>query len=172
MTDIQQKPLTTKQEKFCREYLLTGNASEAYRRAYDCSNFKPESVWTKSCVLLADVKVRSRIDELKNDLEELLGITKATEIKELQRIKNRSLKPEPKMIWQKNEDGKMEQVQEEDEDGNLVFQFDSAGANSAQDKIMKAMGYYSADKTQFLGKDGKPTDPVIQVEIIKPKKNE
>lgn len=27
--------LTLKQEKFCHEYLKTGNASEAYRRAYD-----------------------------------------------------------------------------------------------------------------------------------------
>jgi hypothetical protein len=43
--------------------------------------------------------------------------------------------------------------------GEGVFQYDSAGVNSAVDKIMKAMGYYAADKTQFLGKDGKPVDP-------------
>jgi hypothetical protein len=60
---------------------------------------------------------------------------------------------------------KFDKIQKEEvqvidpETGEGVFQYDSAGVNSAVDKIMKAMGYYAADKTQFLGKDGKPVDP-------------
>lgn len=138
--------LTAKQEKFCREYLLCGNQSEAYRRAYDAEKMKAETIWSNASVLMTNPKVKARIEALKEDLEHLLGITKATEIKELIRIRQRCLKPEPKMIWVKNDKGKMEHVQEEDEEGNLVWQFDSAGANSAQDKILKAMGYYAAEK--------------------------
>ena len=33
--------LTPKQEAFCLAYMETGNASEAYRRAYDADNMKP-----------------------------------------------------------------------------------------------------------------------------------
>jgi hypothetical protein len=157
--DTKKKQLTMKQENFCREYLLCGNASEAYRRAYNVENMKPETIWNEATKMLKNPVISTRINELKSDLEELLGITKATEIKELIRIKNRCLKPEPKMIWQKNEHGKMEQVQETDEDGNLVWTFDSAGANAAQDKILKAMGYYAPEKSQLIGKNGTPVDP-------------
>ena len=57
--------LTPKQEKFCLEYLKTGNASEAYRRAYDASKSKPESVNRLAKALIDNVKIASRIDELK-----------------------------------------------------------------------------------------------------------
>ncbi|MGL4546014.1 MAG: terminase small subunit, partial [Plesiomonas sp.] len=36
--------LTEKQEKFCKALIETGNQSEAYRRAYNTENMKPESV--------------------------------------------------------------------------------------------------------------------------------
>lgn len=58
--------LTEKQEKFCQSYLDTdGNASEAYRMAYDTSNMKPESVWTNASQLLDNTKVAQRIDEIR-----------------------------------------------------------------------------------------------------------
>ena len=57
--------LTPKQEKFCLEYLKTGNASEAYRRAYDASKSKPESVNRLAKAMLDNVKIASRLDELK-----------------------------------------------------------------------------------------------------------
>ena len=36
--------LTPKQERFCQVYIETGNASEAYRAAYNAEKMKPESV--------------------------------------------------------------------------------------------------------------------------------
>jgi len=36
--------LTPKQETFCLEYLKTGNASEAYRIAYDAKDMKPATI--------------------------------------------------------------------------------------------------------------------------------
>ena len=60
------KPLTLKQEKFCQYYVDTeGNASEAYRMAYDSSKMKPESIWVAACRLLKDAKVTLRINEIK-----------------------------------------------------------------------------------------------------------
>ena len=61
-----EKPLTFKQEKFCNYYVDTeGNASEAYRMAYDALKMKPESIWVAACRLLKESKVSLRINEIK-----------------------------------------------------------------------------------------------------------
>jgi phage terminase small subunit len=59
------KPLTMKQEKFCQAYVETGNASEAYRRAYDASKTKPDVIHVKASQLLADGRLSVRVAELK-----------------------------------------------------------------------------------------------------------
>lgn len=56
--------LTPKQEAFCLAYLETGNASEAYRRAYRPAKMTDKSVNEKASQMLAMVKIRSRLDEL------------------------------------------------------------------------------------------------------------
>lgn len=56
--------LTPKQERFCLAYLETGNASEAYRRAYNASKMKPNSINVNASKLLADAKVTLRLKEL------------------------------------------------------------------------------------------------------------
>lgn len=61
-----EKTLTLKQEKFCQYYVDTdGNASEAYRMAYDASKMKPESIWVTSCRLVKEPKVALRINEIR-----------------------------------------------------------------------------------------------------------
>ncbi len=58
--------LTVKQEAFAQAYVETGNASEAYRRAYDVGeNTKDETVWRKAAELMDNGKVTARIEELQ-----------------------------------------------------------------------------------------------------------
>ena len=58
--------LTLKQEKFCQYYVdIDGNASEAYRMAYDCTKMKQESVWRNAHALMQNIKVTSRIKEIR-----------------------------------------------------------------------------------------------------------
>lgn len=78
--------LTIKQEKFCNKYLECGNASEAYRYAYDCSKMSNNSVWCNASQLLADTKVAQRLEYLKNHLAEAAGITALQIIREHQKI--------------------------------------------------------------------------------------
>ena len=62
----EEKALTLKQEKFCHYYVDTdGNASEAYRMAYDAAKMKAESIWVTACRLLKEPKVALRIKEIK-----------------------------------------------------------------------------------------------------------
>lgn len=57
--------LTIKQENFCLAYIETGNASEAYRRAYNAGKMKEKTIWEKASTLLADGKVAARTEELR-----------------------------------------------------------------------------------------------------------
>ena len=68
--------LTIKQEKFCLKYHECGNASEAYRHAYDCSRMKPESVNRKAIELLDNGKIAARVKELQAADEKKSEITR------------------------------------------------------------------------------------------------
>lgn len=57
--------LTPKQEAFCRAYMETGNASEAYRASYKAEKMKPESVSRMAFDVLQNLKVTSRLAELR-----------------------------------------------------------------------------------------------------------
>ena len=65
MASDKQKALTPKQEAFARAYVETGNASEAYRRAYDADNMKPEVVKVKACELLKNGNVAVTVEALR-----------------------------------------------------------------------------------------------------------
>lgn len=60
-----QYELTPKREKFCQLYIELGNASEAYRQAYDCSKMNNESINTKHKELLKNGPITVRLDGLK-----------------------------------------------------------------------------------------------------------
>lgn len=57
--------LTVKQEKFCLEYMETGNASEAYRRAYNAEGAKPATINRTAKEVLDNPKIAARIAELR-----------------------------------------------------------------------------------------------------------
>ena len=53
--------LTIKQQRFVTEYLRCGNATQAYRVAYDCSNMKPETVGRKAHELIQHGKISAQL---------------------------------------------------------------------------------------------------------------
>ena len=70
MTKEKELKLTIKQEAFARAYVETGNASEAYRRAYNAENKKQEVVAVRACELLAHSKVSVMVREMRKELAE------------------------------------------------------------------------------------------------------
>lgn len=68
--------LSVRQENFCNYYIECGNASEAYRRAYSCSNMKDESINVKAVELLNNGKITVRVKELQEELKKKSDITK------------------------------------------------------------------------------------------------
>ena len=76
--------LTPKQEAFARAYIETGNASEAYRRAYDAENMKPEAIRVEACRLLADPNVTLMTNQLKAEAKERCMVTVSSLTEELE----------------------------------------------------------------------------------------
>jgi len=63
------KQLTPKQEKFANLYIELGNASEAYRQAFEVGEDTTDaSVWVLASRELSKVKVRLRVNEIKSEL--------------------------------------------------------------------------------------------------------
>ena len=58
--------LTIKQEKFCMVYVETGNASEAYRQAYNAENMSNEAIGVEASRMLDHPIVTLKIKELKS----------------------------------------------------------------------------------------------------------
>lgn len=75
--------LTPKQEAFALAYVETGNASEAYRRAYNAENTQPHVVWVKASELLANGKVSVRVAELQMKAQERTLVTVESITREL-----------------------------------------------------------------------------------------
>ena len=67
--------LTVKQEKFCKSYIETGNASEAYRQSYDCTKMKGASINRNAVALLDNTKIATRIGEIQLQLQKKFEVT-------------------------------------------------------------------------------------------------
>lgn len=75
--------LTIKQQAFVHAYLETGNASEAYRRAYDAQNMKPETVKVKASELLRHGNVAVTVEAARTKLAEKHSVTADRIVREL-----------------------------------------------------------------------------------------
>ena len=69
--------LTPKQEKFCQYYVDTGYASEAYRMAYNTENMSYDSICQCASRMLNDLKITSRVAEIKRENEERSHVDRA-----------------------------------------------------------------------------------------------
>jgi phage terminase small subunit len=67
--------MTLKQEAFARAYVETGNASEAYRRAYNAENMNENVVRVKACELLKNGNVSVMVEQLKSKHQKRHDIT-------------------------------------------------------------------------------------------------
>jgi len=75
--------LTVKQENFCIAYMETGNATEAFRRSYNCAKMKPESINRKAKDMSDHVKIRARMDEIRKPIMEKLEVSEEKTLRRL-----------------------------------------------------------------------------------------
>lgn len=108
--------LTHKQEKFILAVVEGKTQADAYRHAYDTSKMTDKSIHEKASALMANVKVRSRYNELmdkvKSKLEEKAIVTVEGLLNDLQTIKETCMIK--KKAYIKNEIGEPEEVELDD----------------------------------------------------------
>ena len=85
--------LTQKQENFAKLYVELGNASEAYRRAYD-TQASYASVNVKACNLLKQDNVSVRVKELQEESAKRHKITVDSLLDELEEARKAALTSE------------------------------------------------------------------------------
>lgn len=105
--------LTAKQEAFCIAYFETGNATEAYRRAYNSEKMKATSMSANAGKLMADTRIALRIEQLKTMARTKAVMTRQEALERLSRIGRTSLAD--LIEWRTADLG-------EDDDGNAVRQ--------------------------------------------------
>ena len=76
--------LTVKQESFVNKYIECGNASEAYRHAYDYEKMKSTTVNRKAKELMENGKITARLGELRAISAERNAVTVDSLTKELE----------------------------------------------------------------------------------------
>lgn len=81
--------LTQKQEAFALAYVETGNAAEAYRRAYDVKAATQHStIYSAASRLLADSKICARVLELQDQAAQLTLYTVKQAFEEYEAARN------------------------------------------------------------------------------------
>ena len=86
--------LTQKQEDFCLAYIETGNATEAYRRAYKPKTANQNSLWRMANRILDNVKVKSRIEELREPARKKAMLTLEDHLSKLQELRDLAVQKE------------------------------------------------------------------------------
>ena len=128
-----ERKLTPKQEKFVSEYIKTGNATEAYKRAGYAVRSAHAAQVNGSRMLLNDVVSRA-IEARRKKLSEKLELDDDFELKKAIRLLDMCMEPH-QVCNMKGEPA-------QDESGMYVMAFDSKGANMALQTIVKLRGKF------------------------------
>ena len=83
--------LTAKQEAFCLAYMETGNATEAYRRAYSTENMKPATINRSAKDVLDNPNISARLKSLRAPVIEKVKLTVEDLLRELEEARKVAL---------------------------------------------------------------------------------
>lgn len=86
--------LTIKQEKFCMVYIETGNASEAYRQAYNCKNMSANAIKNEAYKMLESPDISLTVENLKKEHSNRHKLTVDDLVKELEEARQAALNAE------------------------------------------------------------------------------
>lgn len=142
--------LTAKQERFCEEYILDLNATQAAIRAA----YSEDTARSIASELLTKPDIQARIDELKAERSTRTDISADYVLSGLKEVAERCLQRVPVLEWNY---GTKSLEHKKDVEGNDIWEFDSTGANRAFELLGKHVGVFEKDNRQKAA--------VIRVEI-------
>lgn len=129
--------LTDKQQRFCEEYLIDLNATQAAVRA----GYSEKTANREGSRLLSKVDIQEQIFALRANISDKLALNVEWVLTRLKEISDRCVQAEPVMV--RNSEGELVPSGE--------YKFDSAGANKATELIGKHLGMFG-DKLDVTSK--------------------
>jgi phage terminase small subunit len=156
---MSKEKLTPKQEKFCNEYVVCGNASESYRQAYSTKKMKDEAIHVEAHKLLCNPKIALRVQELQDEIAKRNEVTQDKIVQELLKIIGLNIddivddEGMPKPLSEVKKDIKNTVHIEYKSVGSgafakLVPVYKQSDRLKAMDILCKVMGYYKEDNQQ------------------------
>lgn len=142
--------LTPKQERFCQEYIIDLNATQAAIRA----GYSKNGANVTASKLLSNTNIASRVRELNEKVSAKLEITAEYVLAGLKEVAERCLQRAPVMEWDPEAKAK---VQATTVDGEGIWTFDSQGGNRAFELLGKHVGLFEKDNDQ--------KKPIINVNV-------
>lgn len=84
--------LTPKMELFAQEVAAGKTQAEAYRIAYDAKNMGANTIHSKASILMADDRVRARVEEIRLPIIQAKQLTLDTHLDDLKALRNMAIK--------------------------------------------------------------------------------
>lgn len=140
MTDDKLKKLTDRQERFCREYIIDYNATQAAVR----SGYSARSAAATASENLRKPNILARVRELQAEQRERLCITADWVIMSLVEVYEKCTQPVPVMIWDSDQHKKVASGQ---------YTFDSKGALNALEMIGRHLAVFDGKNAADGKKD-------------------
>jgi len=162
--------LTDKQEKFCQEYLIDLNGTQAAIRA----GYSKKTANEIAAENLAKLSIQNYLNELRKPLIEKTGITQEWVLNRFKEISDRCVQAVPVMRYDPVNKMMVQAVEEDPNTGEMVglWTFDSSGANKATEMIGKHLGFFEKDNKQKDTSFILPATPEQLKEIADKLKNE
>lgn len=133
--------LTEKQKRFCNEYLIDLNGTQAAIRA----GYSEKTANRIASENLSKLDIQNYIKELQEGIRKRNKISQDEILLDLIEIKNRCMQNVPVMYFDKVD---KEWKHEGAEYGEPLYKFDSQGATKALDLLAKHVGFYETDNKQ------------------------
>ena len=140
MTDEKLKKLTDRQERFCHEYIIDYNATQAAVR----SGYSERSAAATASENLRKPNILARVRELQAQQRERLCITADWVIMSLVDVYEKCMQLVPVMVWDSQQHKKVESGQ---------FTFDSKGALNALEMIGRHLAVFDGKSATDDKKD-------------------
>jgi phage terminase small subunit len=131
------RKLSPKQEKFAQVFYETGNATEAMRQAYDCTNWASGSINQEAHKLTKNPNIILRLSELNAPCLEKLKVSKEKTLKRLMQGQEFDIRN----LY--DEDGRLKKPKELDEDtakGVVGIKYDGQTGAITEYKIIDIKG--------------------------------
>lgn len=140
--------LTDKQKRFCEEYVIDLNATQAAIRA----GYSEKTANEQASRLLANVNISDYVANLQKKISEKLQIDAEWVLKRFKDISDRSMQAEPVLVFS---DGVWVESGE--------YKYDSSGANKATEMIGKHIGFFETHNAQ---KKTEIKAPIINIQKL------